>query len=100
MCSQAELQSISHQTWPLTWVATLLAGDGKRDTVDAFMEGMQALPGRLEAFLQARRAPAAGDKAVCEPLLASKLRADAGEAIRVRARLPGHRAEIVAVVYW
>ena len=48
------------------------------------MEGVQALPGRLEAFLQSRRAPTAGIKASSQPLLASKLRADAGEAIRVR----------------
>jgi len=62
----------------------VLAGEDKRDTVDVFVESVQALPGRLEAFLQARLAPAAGAKAARDPLLASKLHADAGDAIRVR----------------
>jgi len=62
----------------------VLAGEDKRDTVDVFVESVQALPGRLEAFLQARRAPAAGARAVRDPLLASKLHADAGDSIRVR----------------
>ena len=53
--------------------------------MDAFVETVQALPGRLEAFLQARRAPAANAKAARAPLLASKLRASAVEAIQVRA---------------
>ena len=64
-------------------MATWTAGDGKRDTVDAFVETVQALPGRLEAFLQARRAPAADAKAARRPLLASTLRVTAVEAIRV-----------------
>ena len=68
----------------------VLAGEDKRDTVDVFVESVQALPGRLEAFLQARRAPAAGSKAARQPLLASKLHADAGDAIRVRSRVPRH----------
>ena len=62
----------------------LTVGDGKRDTVDVFVETVQALPGRLEAFLQARRAPAADRKdGRGAPLLASQLRGDAAEAIRV-----------------
>ena len=50
------------------------------------MESVQALPGRLEAFLQARRTPSIGTKAARQPLLASKLRADSGEVIRVRRK--------------
>ena len=62
----------------------VLAGEDKRDTVDVFVESVQALPGRLEAFLQGRRVRAAGHQAASEPLLASKLHADAGDAICVR----------------